>query len=228
MDRTLLGVFAHPDDETFAIGATLARLAAEGVRTALYVATDGAAGRASGVAVGDRAGLARLRRAELLRAAGVLGVGRVTMPGWPDGALGEQDPDAIVAGIVRTIELVRPDVVVTFGPEGGPNQHRDHKAISRAATLAFAAAADGHAGGWRPRRLFYFAWDADTEERFGVSSEPVSCRLDVAGWMDVKRRAFDEHRTQWDHRETFEFTVSAVEAFALAAGPAAPGDDLFG
>lgn len=225
MAPALLGVFAHPDDETFAVGATLARLADEGVRTALYVATDGAAGRSSGVATRDPQELARLRRAELLRAAGVLGVGRATMPGWPDGALGDQDFDAVLGGIVQTMRLVRPDVVVTFGPEGGPNQHRDHKAVSRAATAAFAAAGDDE---WRPRRLFYFAWDQAITERFGVRSEPVTCRLDVAKWMEVKRKAFEEHRTQWDHRETFEFTVAAVESFALAAGPAGPGDDLFG
>src|SRR5690606_36043074 len=105
-----------------------------------YVATDGAAGRASGVKICDRDELARVRRAEMLRAAAVLGIARVTMPGWPDGALGEQDEQIVVAGIVRVMRLIRPDVVVTFGPEGGPNQHRDHKTISLAATTAFAAA----------------------------------------------------------------------------------------
>jgi LmbE family N-acetylglucosaminyl deacetylase len=222
--RTLLGVFAHPDDETFSIGASLARLAAEGARTALYVATDGAAGRSSGIEVRDRAHLARLRRAEMLRAAAVLGVGRVTMPGWPDGELGDQDQAAVIAGIVRTMRLVRPDVVVTFGPEGGPNQHRDHKAISRAATGAFAAAGIGD---WRPARLLYCTWSERVAERFGVTGLPAGCRLDVADWMGRKRRAFDEHRTQWDHRARFEETVNPLEEFALAAGEPCAGDDLF-
>lgn len=222
--RTLLGVFAHPDDETFSIGATLPRLHAEGVRTALYVATDGDAGRSSGLPVRDPADLARIRRAEMLKAAAVLRVGRVLMPGWPDGKLGDQDEGAVVAGIVRAMRLVRPDVVVTFGPEGGPNQHRDHKAVSRAATAAFSAAATG---GWRPSRLLYCTWSRRVAERFGVEGLPSDCRLDVAEWMETKRRAFDEHRTQSQHRARFEETVNEVEEFALAAGPECAEGDLF-
>ena len=225
MTRTLLGVFAHPDDETFSIGATLARLHAEGVHTALYVATDGAAGRASGVELRDRAELARMRRAEMLRAAALLGVGRVTMPGWPDGELGEQDQSRVIAGIVRTMRLVRPDVVVTFGPEGGPNRHRDHMAISRAATAAFAAAPFD---GWQPARLLQIAWSGRVAEHFGVAGPPVACRMNVGEWMEAKRRAFDEHRTQWDLRPRFEITVNEVEEFALAAGSPCADDDLFG
>jgi LmbE family N-acetylglucosaminyl deacetylase len=223
--RTLLGVFAHPDDESFSIGATLARLHAEGARTALYVATDGAAGRASGVELRDRADLARMRRAEMLRAAAVLGVGRVTMPGWPDGELGAQDQSDVVAGIVRIMRLVRPDVVVTFGPEGGPNQHRDHMAVSRATAAAYAAAP---IDGWRPARLLHIAWSGRVAEHFGVAGPPVVCRLNVAKWMEAKRRAFDEHRTQWDLRPRFEVTVSDVEEFGLAAGSPCADDDLFG
>ena len=225
MTRTLLGIFAHPDDETFSIGATLARLHAEGARTALYVATDGAAGRASGVELGDPADLARMRRAELLRAAAVLGVGRVAMPGWPDGRLGEQDESEVIAGIVRFMRLVRPDVVVTFGPEGGPNQHRDHMAIARAATAAYGIAP---IDGWQPARLLQIAWSGRVAEHFGLAGPPVACRMNVAAWMDAKRRAFDEHRTQWDLRPRFETTVNEVEEFALAAGSPCADDDLFG
>lgn len=206
------------------MGGTLARLASEGVRTAIYVATDGAAGRASGVEVRDRDDLARIRRVEMLRAAAVLGVGRLAMPRWPDGALGEQDQAEVVAGIVRIMRLVRPDAVATFGPEGGPNQHRDHKAISRAATTAFAEAASD---GWRPRRLFYCTWSDRVAERFGIEGPPADCRVDVHNWMEAKRRAFDEHRTQWDHRERFEQTVNPSEDYALVSGPPCAGDDLF-
>ena len=67
--RSLVAVFAHPDDETFAIGGTLARYAGEGVRCSLYCATDGDAGRSSGIPVSSRAELGALRRRELHAAA---------------------------------------------------------------------------------------------------------------------------------------------------------------
>lgn len=220
MTSSLLAVFAHPDDETFAAGGTLARAHAEGVRTALYVATDGAAGRASGMDVDGRAELARLRRRELLAAAGVLGVGRVFLPRYPDGELAAVPADDLVTDIVRAIRMVRPQVVVTFGPEGAPNRHRDHRAISRAATAAFFLSGE-------PARLFYTTWSGGIAESFGVTGMPATCRVAVGDWLEVKRRAFDEHRSQWDHRSRFEMTIEPEELYFLASGPGTPERDLF-
>ena len=73
MER-LTAVFAHPDDETFATGGTIARYASEGVRCSLYCATDGDAGRSSGIPVSSPAELGALRRAELRAACDVLGI----------------------------------------------------------------------------------------------------------------------------------------------------------
>jgi LmbE family N-acetylglucosaminyl deacetylase len=172
------------------------------------------------MAVRDPAELARLRRAELLRAAGVLGVGRVVMGGRPDGALEAEPQDPFRAEIERTIRLIRPDVVVTFGPEGGPNQHRDHRVISRLTTEAFERAGVG-------TRLYYVTWAERIRDGFGVAGHPRDCWLHVAPWNGVKLRAFEEHRTQWVHRERFELTVQDYEEFALASGAACTADDLF-
>ena len=138
--RSLAAVFAHPDDETFAIGGTLARYAGDGVRCSLYCATDGDAGRSSGIPVSSRAELASLRRDELRAACAMLGIGTLECGGHPDGALDAVDPDVVMSEIVRLIRRERPGVVVTFGPEGAPTRHRDHRAISRLATAAFLLA----------------------------------------------------------------------------------------
>src|SRR3712207_2572578 len=130
---SIAGVFAHPDDETFSIGGTIAKYAARGVRWDLFCATDGDAGRSSGVPVGSRAELGALRRNELIAAARLLGVrGEIVARGYPDGGLAEVQPDQLVGDVVQFLRVARPDVVVTFGPEGAPNAHRDHREIGRA------------------------------------------------------------------------------------------------
>lgn len=239
--RALAAVLAHPDDETFACGAALARYAAEGVRCDLLCATDGDAGRSSDVRVGSREELGRLRRAELHDAARGLGVQRVHTLGLPDGALGAGDQDALVGEVVRFLRETRPQVVVTFGPEGAPNAHRDHRAISRAATAAFFLAGlptafaeqlDGGLVPHAPRRLYYASWEPPTpESTVRHHAVPLTARLDARPWNDAKRAAFELHRTQHTLREKFEaLAMTDHEAFALAAGepqPASIVGDLF-
>ena len=237
--RTLAAVFAHPDDETFAMGATLPRYAAAGVALHLLAATDGDGGRASGIAVASREELGRLRRAELHEAARRLGVRTVTSLGHPDGGLPAVDADLLVGEVVRFLRARRPDVVVTFGPEGAPNLHRDHRAISRAATAAFFLAAlptaypEQLVEGLRPHaasRLFYVAWQPGAGA-LAAHSVPVTARLDATPWDDAKRAAFDAHRTQHEFRDRFEeIAMRDDESYALVAGapqPRAIVEDLF-
>lgn len=237
--RTLAAVFAHPDDETFSMGATLPRYAAEGVALHLLAATDGDGGRASGIAVASREELGRLRRAELHEAARRLGVRTVTSLGHPDGGLPAVDADLLVGEVVRFLRTRRPDVVVTFGPEGAPNLHRDHRAMSRAATAAFFLAAfptaypEQLAEGLLPhatRRLFYVAWQPGAGA-LAAHSVPVTARLEATPWDDAKRAAFDAHRTQHEFRGRFEeIAMRDDESFALVSGVAQPRalvEDLF-
>jgi LmbE family N-acetylglucosaminyl deacetylase len=118
--RALAAVFAHPDDETFATGGTLAKYADEGARISLYCATDGDAGRTSGIPVASREELGRIRRAELLDACARLGIRSVDHGGHADGALNSADPDVVLGQIVAFLRRERPQVVLTFGPEGAP------------------------------------------------------------------------------------------------------------
>ena len=238
----LVAVFAHPDDETFSIGGTVARYADAGVPCHLYCATDGDAGRSSAVAVASREELGAARRRELREAARVLGFATVHSAGHPDGALAAVDQDAVIGEVVAFIRRHRPRVVVTFGPEGAPNTHRDHRAISRAATAAFhlaglATAYPDQLGGGglaahAPARLFYVSWEPPAPGSPNPAlAVPLTARVDVRPWLDRKRAAFEAHATQHTLRDRFEaLGLTPFEGYALAAGapqPAAVIDDLF-
>jgi LmbE family N-acetylglucosaminyl deacetylase len=161
--------------------------------------------------------------------------------GFPDGGLAAVDPDLLIGTIVEQLRRWRPSIVITFGPEGAPNAHRDHRAISRAATAAFFAARiatlfpdqigrglDPHA----PSRLFYVAWpDPPADAELPARSLPVTASIDIAAFRETKRRSFFEHVTQRDHLQRFEtLGLTSHEGFHLAAGAPQPRpliDDLF-
>jgi LmbE family N-acetylglucosaminyl deacetylase len=212
--QRLTAVFAHPDDETFATGGTIARYASEGVHCSLYCATDGDAGRSSGIPVSSPAELGRVRRAELRAACDLLGIRTLVSGGHPDGALQEVDPDVVMGEIVVLLRRERPDVVITFGPEGAPTRHRDHRAISRLATAAFLLAGTTTAfpeqlaaglAPHRPRELWYSTWQTPAPGDDPVTEgQPIDITLNVAHWLPVKQAAFEAHRSQHVHRASFE------------------------
>ncbi len=143
--RGLLAIFAHPDDETFGAGGTLALAAAAGVPTWIVCATDGDLGGVEGARELDP----ELRRGELRCATSALGVaepiflgyGDSGMEGWPKpaGCLALADEEEVVGRLVDVIGRLRPATIVTFDP-GGIYGHPDHVAISARATEAFRRA----------------------------------------------------------------------------------------
>jgi LmbE family N-acetylglucosaminyl deacetylase len=147
------------------------------------------------------------------------------------------DPDRLVGDVVGFLRTARPDVVITFGPEGGPNAHRDHRAISRAATAAFflAASPTAYPGPRTPHaaaRLFYCTWPPPGQgSPHTVHGAPVTARIEVSEKLDVKRRAFRVHATQRELLDRFELlALTNEEWFALATGRRQPREtmaDLF-
>ncbi len=149
----LLAVLAHPDDESFGLGGTLAYYAWCGVETHLICATGGEEGDvADEFLVGFHSKVER-RRAELACAAQALGLHSLEMldyrdsgmPGTPANshseALAAQPFDTVTARVTHAIRRLRPQVVITFDPIGG-YRHPDHIAIQRATVAAFHAAGD--------------------------------------------------------------------------------------
>ncbi|MBN1178430.1 MAG: PIG-L family deacetylase [Anaerolineae bacterium] len=168
--KTLLVVFAHPDDESFGPGGTLARYAAAGVAVHLVCATRGEAGSSDLDSLGECDDLACRREYELHCAAEVLGLAGVHILGYRDsgmsGAPDNQHPRALiqadtefVAGqIAAWICELRPQVVLTFDPHGGYN-HPDHIAIHHATVRAFERVQAGLLPAeQRPQKLYYTAF----------------------------------------------------------------------
>ena len=238
--RRITALFAHPDDETFATGGTLARYAEEGVRCSLYSATDGDAGRSSGIPVSSRAELGALRRQELRDACATLGVAALAFGGHPDGALASVDADVVIGEMVRLLRRERPDVVLTFGPEGAPTRHRDHKAVSRLATAAFHLAGtctafpEQLAEGLTPHRaarLCYVTWPKpEPGAELATEGQPIHVVIPVREWRARKVAAFEMHRTQHEHRAHFErLALPDDECYFVASGTPVPAGaaDLF-
>ena len=140
--KRLLCVFAHPDDETLGAGSTLAKYAAAGVEAYLVTATRGERGW-QGDPRDDPgpAALGQIRTAELLAAAQVLSIREVQFLNYVDGDLDQAEPAEAIGRIVTLIRRIRPQVVITFGPEGSYG-HPDHIAISQFTSAAVVCAAD--------------------------------------------------------------------------------------
>ncbi len=205
----LMAVLAHPDDESMGFGGALAKYAAEGVDVAVVTATPGDAGRFRGHAPGspDHPGaeaLAEIRRGELRAAADVLGVGEVRLLDYHDQQLDRAEPAEAVSAIASHLRRVRPDVVLTFGPDGTYG-HPDHVAISQFTTAAVVAAAGCAAGGEAPHavaKLYYLAWPPAQwtafKAAFGTLAPVVDGQARQAGpWPDWAITTTIDTRACW-------------------------------
>ncbi|HKP84594.1 MAG TPA: PIG-L family deacetylase [Blastocatellia bacterium] len=226
--RSLMFVLAHPDDETFGPGGTIAKYAREGARISVIIATSGQAGRRAGLASTPEE-LGRVREAEARAAAEYLGVSTVHFFGYTDGELDQADETEVKEKVVRLIRQERPDVVVTFGPEGAGNEHRDHKRISRIATAAVASAADPDVlsdeieAGLAPHlvKKFYYMSGRETPWReMSKPFMPITTAIDISDFVETKLEAFKLHRSQQEWTDRLKQWISSnqnTEAYHRAS-----------
>lgn len=265
---TLLALFAHPDDESFATGGTLARYAHRGVRVVLATATRGEAGIVHEEGLYLNEDLGRVREEELRCACRAMGIETLRLLGYRDsGMAGDPqnehpnafcgaDAERVVEQILGLFREFRPQVVLTFGPEGGYG-HPDHLAIHRHATAAWERAGDLPDP---PRKLYYTAISIKTfirirkamfeaglipampsEDEIARRSAPedrVTTIIDIRDYLEHKVRALRCHRTQlppnhpWLNMPLdFRREHMGSEYFTLATtrgvDVALPEDDLF-
>jgi LmbE family N-acetylglucosaminyl deacetylase len=193
MPRTLLAIFAHPDDESFGPGGTLAKYAAEEVAVHLLCATLGEAGNSDTLDWNECEDLACQREKELRCAASILGLTEVHLLGYRDSgmagspanqhprALMRAEPDILAGQVADLIHRLRPQVVLTFGPFGGYG-HPDHVAMHRATVAAFERLREDE----RPQKLYFttlsrttLRWVVRLMPLLGMDPEAVGKNRDV-------------------------------------------------
>ncbi len=249
MKKRILFLLAHPDDETFGPGGTIGKYADEGADVYLATATRGEMGMLGDPPVTDRAHLGEVRAAELLSAADILGIRKVSFLGFVDGHLSDTPRERIVEKAVEQIRWTRPHVVIGFGPEG-VSRHPDHKVMCSVALEAFDAAGDPArfprqlVDGilpWAPYKLYQFEIAQEILDRWGVPLAGVpqaqlTTIVDTSGYVDRKIEAFHSHKTQtkdvsrilsregyreFARRETYVLAKSRIAPVSL------PESDLF-
>ncbi len=187
--KKLLAVFAHPDDESFICGGTLAKYASEGVEITLVSATRGEMGRRMGnPPYLNRESMAAAREKELRQACESLGIRHLHFLDIRDKTVEFIDADSLTARIEDWIREVDPDVVLTFHETLGG--HPDHCAIGKATTEAFHRIAGG-------KKALYFITFGDEMKRprFGFTPKDVF-KIDVRVHLEAKLAAFRAHRCQ--------------------------------
>jgi LmbE family N-acetylglucosaminyl deacetylase len=217
----LMGIFAHPDDESLGVGGAFARYASEGIDTHLLCATRGERGWFGDPR--DNPGLealGRIRERELRAAAAVLGIQSVDFLGYVDGELDQANPREAIEKIAAHLRRLRPQVVITFGPDGVYG-HPDHIAISQLTTAAIVrAASQQHAQPGNPpphsvSKLYYFVDTGEISHEYealmgelaievdGIQRRPVGWEkwaittcLDTSDHWQTVWEAISCHRTQ--------------------------------
>ena len=184
----MLVILAHPDDESFAVGGTLAKYVHQDMQVILLCATYGEAG-IPGVKPKEAG---EIREQELLRAAKYLGI-EVYFLGYHDGELSKIDPAKLLEYVGSWIDLVQPQVILTFGPDG-VSGHPDHVTISRTVTQAVD---QFYPIGW----LLYIAPSEATVLGRGVSSYKANMdkplfAVDISDYKIEKVRAIQCHASQ--------------------------------
>jgi LmbE family N-acetylglucosaminyl deacetylase len=191
----LLAVFPHPDDETLGLGGTFAKYSAEGVETYLVCATRGEKGwyESEGPDPGLEA-VGRIREAELRCAAEQLGLHEVNLLDYLDGDVDQAKPQDIISKIAAHIRRIKPQVVVTFGPDGAYG-HPDHIALSQFTSAAIMCAADASyatkdkQSPYRVQKFYYMVDNQEivefANEAFGgISMEIDGVTRKHVGWAD--------------------------------------------
>lgn len=209
----ILFSFAHPDDETFSSGGTIAKMVKAGHVVKLICATRGEAGEVGDPPVCKKSDIAKIRSAELENAAKILGISQIYFLGLIDGTLHKIPVSKIQEPVLEILQKEKPDVVITFNKTGGSN-HPDHKAVGKATTKVFTGYMESikkhvrlyHTG--MPKsyiRIFEqkgLSYNAFGKVR-GVSDKELTTRVDISDAFDIKIKALKCHKTQHQDWERY-------------------------
>jgi N-acetylglucosamine malate deacetylase 2 len=226
MKRMLL-VFAHPDDESFTCGGTVAKYVKAGWRVDLICATRGQVGESGPYGEKTPTELGMIREAEVRSAARLLGISSVTFLDYMDGKLDEDRPGKLEDMLYQKFEEMIPDCVITFDTLGISN-HPDHIRLSYSTTYSFQKYAF-----WIEKQLkadpayqeddapkLYYACVPETvveylkrkkvftEESFGrkwigPEDKRITTAISIKGFQMIKKKALKLHVTQKEEIDRF-------------------------
>jgi len=199
MNKKILAVFAHPDDEAFGPGGTLAKYSALGVEIHLLCATRGERGQ------GDKNSKLKkeleihlVREKELLRSAEILGVKKVEFLDFIDGQLSNAIYHKLAQKIISKIESFKPQVIITFD-RLGISGHLDHIAVSMVATYSYLKT-------YEASKLYYLCLSKQQRRQEGddyfvyfpegYSEKQITTRIDYTKFFKKKVAAMYQHRSQ--------------------------------
>ncbi|MCL5432954.1 MAG: PIG-L family deacetylase [Patescibacteria group bacterium] len=216
-------VFAHPDDESFSSGGTIAYLTQNNVSVKLITATKGETGQVGDPPVTTKRKLGELREKELRNAAKVLGISQIYFLGFIDGTLHKIKPEVIAKKVLSILKREKPDIVVTFNEEGG-SKHPDHIQIHKSATIAFSdylKKANKHV------RLYYSTNPKSLVKKFdeiglsyniygkilGTDDGLITTPIDIKSTLNKKINALKCHMTQKHDWERFLKRVDLLKFY---------------
>jgi len=196
--RVLLAVFAHPDDESFRCGGTLALLARRGIKVQIITATRGDAGSCGEppLCLVDKLGV--VREQELRCACAALGIATPIFLDYFDGKLAKVNEKKAVARIIEEIKRLKPQVLLSW-PSDGLSGHPDHVAVSRWTKKAYEQMAMEKEA---PVAVYHLAIPNSVAnvlsltKLHSIPDEEISLTVDIAEVWEQKMAAIRCHRTQ--------------------------------
>lgn len=206
MQKKILAVFAHPDDEAFGPGGTLARYASRGTEIHLLCATRGEAGqnnikhqRSKIKDTGQKIKIENIREDELLRSAEILGIKKVEFLDYIDGKLSNSIYHELAEKIIQKIDTFQPQILLTT-ERLGVSGHLDHIAVAMITTYAYLHAKH------QVNKLYYHCLpkelrNKELDDYFiyfpeGYDQKDITTRIDFTPFWDTRKKAMECHQSQ--------------------------------
>lgn len=217
MDKKIVIAFAHPDDESYGPGGTIAKYSSKGVEVHLITATNGenARFRSSYKITSD---LGSVRKEELNQAGRILGIRQIFFLNYPDSMLNTIPIEYLKAKIREILIEIKPQIIITFDLHG-ISGHPDHQFISRATTEVFFemrhAKQSVSNGNERQLSKLYYLTVPDSwfnllpwkkrlalklRRKFkpkGTADEKITTCIDTSSFCAIKKKACKAHKSQW-------------------------------
>lgn len=188
--RKIMGIFAHPDDDTFGPGGTFAKYAKAGHDVHILTATAGQAGRAAGLPIESTLG--EHRKKELKDAFSIMGVSHSRLLNFYDGSLCEHQIPLLQHFILEEVQKFKPDVIIIY-ERNGISLHLDHIAVTKAVITLYDV------GKITVPKIYYFGLPREIMSYFGREGglgDEKRAIIDIKDFLDTKIKAMKSHLSQ--------------------------------